>query len=186
MDKCYNEYKGDAHVRISEIENFEYVDENGYHELFRNILIVLLYIYNIGKHGIIDLKEEEDIKKIPGIIEKQYKFFEEYMIRCGRGRENAYKVLCMRSALCFLKENFADRGEDFVRKIEKLDSYLVKMGEGWEDMVYVHYLNEEIKDTEYYAHGPYYDDAKDLVEEKGVPETHIWWPSFCRQEYESE
>ncbi|KAG0435721.1 hypothetical protein DMUE_4576 [Dictyocoela muelleri] len=180
----YKANKRQAHEKLLYIDNYEVDNPENRHKLIDFIMWILKYLFWVGKECNIDFKEDEDIKRLPSIIEKQFdNFAHVFLIYKLKTRIHCYEYLKMRSGLRYLMDSFGKDDPELMKKLEELDSYLVEDTDRLPNVLDMYYDIEKNMDEwcdwiDYEYH--FYTD--DIVKMRGIPKSHDWWPDFCRKD----
>lgn len=171
----------EAKDRIEFIENLK--DDNFEHwkKIESSIIWIFHYLFNVGHSDINYFKEDEDIKKLPAIIEEKFKYFDDSIRNYRNSR--LYYVLQVRSAIHFLIDSFCENNEKLRDKLKKLDSYLIEKSDDLPNVLedYYEMRNDSDDSYEFIGH-EYWSYVERILETRNLPKSHDWWPDCCRKD----
>ncbi|KAG0441873.1 hypothetical protein DMUE_0730 [Dictyocoela muelleri] len=186
--KIHAKIKLTAKEKISQIDKYIDDDPNNREIMIMNIIWIIKYLFDYGMHQNQNFKFDKNINRIPKIIERQFKHFEHAFICCKHTTiVSCYEILKMRSGIQFLIDSFCENNDELRKKLHQLDNHLIKYSEKWPLVVNNYYkvkkTFEESEDTDDddYINYEFYYQGESIVNTKGVPESHSWWPEFCRK-----
>ncbi|KAG0437076.1 hypothetical protein DMUE_3898 [Dictyocoela muelleri] len=173
-----------AKEKISNIDTYVDTNPENTHKMTLNIVWIFKYLCDYGMQKRLNFKNDKDIKRLPEIIKRQFKYFDHAFIVCEYPDiVTCYEVLKMRSGIRFLMDIFCENDDELKNKLNELDNHLVDYSEKWPGVVDYYYEAEKMMDdpNENYIDFEFHFQGECIVNMKGVPESHSWWPYFCRK-----
>ncbi|KAG0440052.1 hypothetical protein DMUE_2022 [Dictyocoela muelleri] len=168
---------------ISYIANIVELSDEDCRNLVLKIIWIFRYIFDLVIEDKINLKEDKDMKKLTEIILKKFRLFE-HTFHCCKDTDTAscLAALEMRSGLHFLMDSFSENNMELREKLENLDTYLDILTEKWPNYVDYYYKAEEMmNDPDDCVDYKHHAVGEMILNKRGIPDSHYWWPEFCRK-----